>query len=51
MTKLDSTAKGGILLAVAKNISCQLLLLVWENKKMIYKYLDAEKFAECIYPN
>jgi fused signal recognition particle receptor len=39
MTKLDGTAKGGILLAVAKKYKLPIIALGWEKKRMIYKFL------------
>ena len=46
MTKLDGTAKGGILLALAKNYKLPIIALGLGEKEDDLKIFEAEKFAE-----
>ena len=46
MTKLDGTAKGGILLAVAKNYKLPIIALGLGEKEDDLQIFEAEKFAE-----
>ena len=46
MTKLDGTAKGGILLALAKKYKLQIIALGLGEKEDDLQLFDAEKFAE-----
>ena len=45
MTKLDSTAKGGILIAVAKKYKLPIIALGLGEKEEDLQIFDAEKFA------
>ena len=45
MTKLDGTAKGGILIAVAKNYKLPIIALGLGEKEDDLQKFDAEKFA------
>ena len=46
MTKLDGTAKGGILLALAKKYKLPIIALGLGEKEDDLQLFDAEKFAE-----
>src|SRR5210317_1833470 len=46
MTKLDGTAKGGILLAVAKKYKCPIIALGLGEKEDDLQIFEAEKFAD-----
>ena len=46
MTKLDGTAKGGILLAVAKKYKLPIIALGLGEKEDDLQIFEAEKFAE-----
>ena len=46
MTKLDGTAKGGILLAIAKKYQLPIIALGWGEKEDDLQLFNAEKFAE-----
>ena len=50
MTKLDGTAKGGILLALAKKYKLPLIALGLGEKEDDLQIFDAEKFAEAFTP-
>ena len=51
MTKLDGTAKGGILLALAKKYKIPIIALGLGEKEDDLQIFNAEKFAEGFYPN
>ena len=46
MTKLDGTAKGGILLAIAKKYQLPIIALGLGEKEDDLELVNAEKFAE-----